>query len=220
MFMKKIFLTLLILAFSFQVYPVIWLNDMNCLFSEGPEKAVIEKNVISGSTYFLESKAFADLLLMEYEKSSNQALDFDAALGYAEKAIACLDKAKEFYVDAKNTGAKIGYIDTKKKWFHSFNYDQLIVYHKMNKEIAGIAKNYLANADVLGVYKKIITITDEILTTLTAIRDQLKVNQKPGSLEAWNLFQQYSHASLFGNYATIMGITVLGGGPDSDPCDD
>jgi len=220
MFMKKIFLTVLILAFSFQVYPVIYFNDLNCLFSEGPEKAVIDKNMVSGSTYFLESKAFADLLLMEYEKSSNQVLDFDAALGYAEKALACLEKAKEFYVDAKNTGAKIGYIDTKKKWFHSFNYDQLIALHKMNKEIAGKAKNYLANADVVGIYQQNITNLDIILTTLTAIRDQLKVNQKPGTLEAWNLFQQYSHASLFGNYATIMGITVLGGGPDSDPCED
>jgi hypothetical protein len=207
--MKKIFLVMFTLILYISGYSFIVMNDINCSFNEGPEKILLEDNVILGATHFLNSKSNADLLLMEYEKSGRQEFNFTLALEYVEKAIAELEISKEKYVKATEIGERLGYIETKQSWFKEFNYDTFIVENNLNREIAGIVKGYLIKGDVLGVYRHNLDNIDGILTTLSSIRDQVKIGKKPDISIFWNLLQQYSEATLFGNYSTVIGRQIL-----------
>jgi hypothetical protein len=62
----------------------------------------------------------------------------------------------------------------------------------------------------LGIYQKNIANIVGILDSLYFIRDQVKSGNKPDITVVWKLLQQYSEAALFGNYATMMGTTILG----------
>ena len=207
--MKKILLIITILAFALSMHAFIFMNDLNCAFSESQEKILLEENVIAGSAHFLHSKSYADLLLMEYEKPGQQAFNFTLALEYVEKAIAELEISKEKYVKAAEIGERLGYIETKQSWFKEFNYDTFILENNLNREIAGIVKSYLIKGDVLGVYRHNLDNIDGILTTLSSIRDQVKIGTKPDISSFWKLLQQYSEAALFGNYSTVIGTGVL-----------
>lgn len=215
--MKKLIVILCLLAINIPAYSLICVNDINCIFTESPDKPLIETHVVVGSAYFLESKSNADLLLMEYEKSANQTFNCALALEYTEKAIAGLESAKLNYIEAKNIGERIGYIEAKTNWFKEFNYDGFIMENNLNKEIAGRVKSYLVKADILGIYGKSIDDIDKILITLGNVRSQLQISKKPGIKVFWGLFQQYAEYSLFGNYATVMGMSVLGD-PDQEIC--
>jgi hypothetical protein len=215
--MKKSIAILCLLAINIPAYSVIWHNDLNCIFTECPDKASIERHVVIGSVYFLESKSNAELLLMEYEKSALQSFNCALALEYTEKAISGLESAKANYLEAKNTGERIGYIETKTGWFKEFDYDRFIIDNSLDKEIAGRVKTYLVKTDILGIYGKAIEDIDKILITLGNARNQLQQGKRPGIQVFWALFQQYAEAALFGNYATMMGMNVLGD-PDQAVC--
>ena len=207
--MKKILFGLLFFVFAVHTYALIYCNDLNCIFSEGSEKLLIEDNVVAGAIHFLHSKSNTDLLLMEYEKSARQAFNHAQALEYTEKAIAELEAAKVNYARAVEIGERTGYIEKKQAWFKEYDYDTFISDNKLNKEIAGMVKGYLINADILGVYKHSIDNIDELLTILYSIRDKVKVNEKPGISIFWTLLHQYSETTLFGNYSTRIGLDIL-----------
>jgi hypothetical protein len=97
------------------------MNDIVCAFSSTVEKSSIEDNISAGATYFLASKANADLLLMEYEKASNQKLDIAVFLSYATMAIGKLETARGKYILARDIGKRIGYIEYKCAWFKNFD---------------------------------------------------------------------------------------------------
>jgi len=207
--MKKIISVLLFFLFSVHTYALIYCNDLNCIFTDGSEKILIEDNVVAGAIHFLHSKANTDLLLMEFEKSARQDFNFSLSLEYVEKAMAELEAAKVNYARAAEIGERIGYIEKKMAWFKDYDYDTFITKNNLNKEIAGIVKGYLINADILGVYKHSINNINELLNILYLIRDKVKVNEKPDISTCWMLLQKYSDATLFGNYSTQMGLEIL-----------
>jgi hypothetical protein len=207
--MKKIMFVLLFSAFALSIHGLLCLNDLSCLFSEGSEKVQIEDNVVAGAIHFLNSKANTDLFLMEYEKSARQSFNYSLALEYVEKAIDELEAAKGDYTSAAEIGKSIGYIEKKIAWFKDYDYDTFITKNNLNKEIAGIVKAYLINADILGVYKHSIESINELLNILYVMRDKVKVNKKPDISTCWLLLQKYSDTTLFGNYSTRMGLEIL-----------
>jgi hypothetical protein len=195
------------------------MNDVVCAFSPTAEKSSIEDNIIAGATYFLASKANADLLLMEYEKASNQKLDMASSLSCATAAIGKLETAREKYILARDIGKRIGYIEYKCAWFKNFDYDRFINERNLIPSIADKVRGYLNNMDIVGLYTENINNIEAILKTLKEIEGNLKQNRKPAIGLIWGLLRQYSGAALFGNYATLLGTEVLksGSGIDDGP---
>ncbi len=190
------------------------MNNITCVFPDGQEKTLIENNVIDGSECYLRALSFANLVCVEFEKSAKQELDFNQSIELAGKAISELEEAIEKYSDAKVIAVKIGYNQLKREMFTSYNYDTLIQNYNFNMEIAGVVKNYLKSFDVIGIYQHNIDNLKGILTTINTIRENLNSATKPNVNIYWNLIQQFSEATLFSNYATIMGSSVL------QKCDD
>ncbi len=207
---KKLICVLGMFILSYNIFSSIDVNDIMCAFAESAEKKYIEENVIDGSTQYLISKANATLLLCEFEKAGRAEFNFPLALEYTEKAIEALETALGYYGTAREIGQRLGYSTQKVDWFKSFNYDDFAKSNKMNMEIAAKVKGYLSKCDVLGIYQHKMDNLKSILLTLNSIRNELKDNQKPSASIFWKLYQEYAESSLFGNYSTLIGKTILG----------
>lgn len=175
------------------------------------QKSILSEHQKNGALHFLEAKAYADLLLYEYEKSALQPFEPAASLEHLEKAIAGLEAARIRFTEAIDLGKKIGYNPDKVKLFRQFNqYDRFIERHRLNRHIAGEVKEYLQDADILGAYQHCLDDMEELLNTLFAMQVELKAGRAPGIREYWQLLQQFAEAALFGNYASVMGTHILG----------
>ncbi len=208
--MKKLLVLSFILILAASLHGLMFFNDLVCAFNEGAEKMQIENYVVEGSVHFFISKSHADLLLKEYEQSAITDLDKTQALVHVENAIAELQTSRSKYQSAVDTGSRIGYIQLKLHWFKSFNYGAFASEHKLNGIIADDVSGYLSRGDIVGIYRQNLKRLDEISDTLFQIRTILKNGEKPAVPVLWNLVHQYSETLLFGNYATMMGNSVLG----------
>jgi hypothetical protein len=208
--MKKLFTVIIILFFSSQLPGVVWVNDTDCIFYDHPDKPVITENIVSGAMHFIKSKSYADLLLYEYEKSANLSFNFSASLGYIEKSVLELESAKKKYIEALKIGKVIGYNERKVPWFKNFDYAGFIQFSNLDSGVASRVKTYLSSGDVLGIYQHTINNIEDILNTLYLVRERVRTGKKPELTDMWKLLQQYATATLFGNYATMMGSTILG----------
>ena len=215
--MKKGILVIILLLVALFVngnfHPILafnYVNDLECSFSEHPEKTVLSESVISGSIHFLKSKIYVDSLLYEYEKSALEAFNVAVSLEHVENAIMELETAKIKYSDTIKIAGRIGYNAKKAPMFKSFDYDGYGSFSHFNKEIAQKVKGYLSQFNIIGIYQKCVDDIDDILATQAIIKEQLKAGTRPSLPDIWKLMQQYSETSLFGNYASVMGRTVLG----------
>lgn len=209
--MKKLTLVLLVtcLLSVVNLDAVIVMNDIVRYFEDTSERVSIENDVIEGAIHFLKSKSYSDLILMEYEKSAKQAIDYPVILDYTDKAITELEKAKENYIRARDTGVRIGADKSRADSFKTFNYGQLVRTKKFNTVIANRVTAHFSKGDVVGAHNRNLQNIEEILQNMYFIREQLKNHITPGIDIFWKMLQQYSEAALFGNYCTVIGSTVL-----------
>jgi hypothetical protein len=196
-------------VFSLESPALVFMNDIVCGFKEGSEKIQIETHMIDGASLYFKAIAKSTLFLNEYEVSSTQNFNLSTSKGYVDNAVTYFESAIEQYSKARQIGQNVGYISNKIELFQSFDYDSFIIARGLNREIAERVKNYLNSGDIIGIYNENITNIEGILEILYKIRNDLKENNKPGIETAWQLFQKMSKASLFGNYATVIGTTVL-----------
>jgi hypothetical protein len=213
---KTFFIILAIIAslvfLKTSIHALLWVNDIVPVFDdgEGLKKQEIESHVISGASFFLQAQSYASLLLNEYELSGKQPFSVEKALKYTETSINLLENARDQYVSAYGIGESVGYSVVKISRLRSFDYNAFIIENRLNKDIAKKVQGYLSSGDIVGIYQQAANDITAILTTMYIIRKSLKINEKPGVHLYWNLLQQFSESSLFGNYATMMGTTVLG----------
>lgn len=184
------------------------MNDIVPAFP-GEVQGTIENAVIQGAIHFLQAKSQADLLLAEVEKSAKQPLDYSSALAYTEKAIAEVEKSINEYHQAITSGKRAGYIDEVIQKFKNFNYDAFTSENKLNRDIMTMVKAYFSGGNIVGVYQQYVEYLGEILITLHLIKDKLTADLLPDISLSWQLLQQFSQASLFGNYCTITAAAIL-----------
>jgi hypothetical protein len=194
-----------------QIQAFVWANDIVRAFDDesGEKQQQIEGHVITGASLFLQAQSQANLLLNEYELSGSQPFSCTVSLEYTEKTIALLENARDEYMKAKENGEAAGYNPGKTSLFKSFDYDAFIADNRLNKDIAKKVRDYLRTGNILGIYQQTIDDLSGMLDTLYRLRDNLRAGVKPDIKLFWTLMQQFSGASLFGNYSTLMGITIL-----------
>lgn len=189
---------------------LIYYNDIVCFFNDVPEKQEMAKNMIEGSNNFLKAHSEAFKLLSVYEMSELQTdictLDATASV---KNSILYIEQALINFENAISIGKKIGYNESKMNWFTTFDYEYLRVEKGLNAEIYSKVKYSLQKGDVLGLYQQNITNLKEITNILVDIRDTLNENKKPSIDSCWKLLQKLSEATLWGNYATIIGNNIL-----------
>jgi hypothetical protein len=206
--MKKLIVFMVTLCVSITLSAFIELNDIVPAFPQ-EEQGTIESAVIQGAVHFLQAKSQADLLLAEVEKSAKQPLDYSSALAYTEKAIAEVEKSINEYHQALTSGKRAGYIDEVIQKFKNFNYEAFTPGNNLNRDIMTMVKAYFSTGNIVGVYQQYVEYLGDILITLHLIKDRLTADHLPGIPLSWQLLQQFSQASLFGNYCTITAAAIL-----------
>jgi hypothetical protein len=206
--MKKIIVVMVTLFLAFTLSAFIEVNDIVPAFPE-EEQAAIESAVIEGAFHFLQAKSQADLFLGEVEKSAKQPLNYSSALDCTEKAIAELKKSIDEYDQAITFAKRAGYVNEIIQKFKNFNYDTFASENKLNRDIMTEVKAYFSGGNIIGVYRQYVEYLGEILITLHLIKDKLTANLLPDLSLSWKLLQQFSHASLFGNYSTVTARAIL-----------
>lgn len=206
--MKKMTFIVSILFLGLTLSAFIELNDIVPAFPE-EEQGAIESAVIQGAIYFLQAKSQADLLLGEVEKSAEQPLNYSSALICTEKAIAELEKSINKYHQTITYAKRAGYVNDVIQKFKNFNYDTFVSENKLNRDIMVVVKAYFSGGNIIGIYQQYVEYLGEILLTLHLIKDKLSADLLPHVSLYWQLLQQFSHASLFGNYCTLTATAIL-----------
>ncbi|MDQ1355553.1 MAG: hypothetical protein QG657_5863 [Acidobacteriota bacterium] len=193
------------------LHSFVCLNDIECIFNPGLEKATLKVNMIEGSTHFLLSKANIALLLAEYEKASNSQVEFDfvASYTYCDNAIKDLKAALDDYESAKAIGIKLGYDPGQVLLLKSALYRYPKNPYPYNMDVYNKVMIYLQAGDILGIYTKNIDNLKTILGILETIKISLQNNVKPIGEDYWRLLQTESDATLFGNMATVLASPIL-----------
>jgi hypothetical protein len=204
---KTIFILITVLA-AFSLQAAVLHNDIVPVFPEG-DQPKIEDAVIHGAIFFLEADSQAALLLAEYEKSAGQPLNIPVALEYAEKAIAKLEKSRDEYAKAASLAKEAGCVDSMISKFKIFNYDSYTANKQLNSDIMAVVKAYFTEGNIPGAYQQNVDNINDILLSLLQIKEKLANNQSPDISLVWQLLQQLSETSLFGNYCTITARTIL-----------
>lgn len=207
--MKKFIFVVITLFLGCTLSAFIELNDIVPAFPE-EEQGAIESAVIQGAIHFLQAKSQADLLLGEVETSAKQPLNYSSALICTEKAIGELEKSINEYHQAITCAKQAGYVNDVIQKFKNFNYDAFASENKLNRDIMAVVKAYFSGGNIIGVYQQYVEYLGEILITLHLIKDKLTSDLLPDVSLSWQLLQQFSHASLFGNYCTITAAAVFG----------
>ncbi len=205
---KCLIFSLIVFVCALSGEPFVVLNDIVPVFKAGFRDS-IESAVIEGAANFLQAKSYSDLLLREYEKSGKQAIDYSAALEYAEKAISGLEKAKEDYRESLESAVRAGYVDDTILKFKAFDYSTFESEKGLNKDLMSSVKSYLSTGDILGAYRENMDNVDKILATLQFIKGKIEMDVTPDISLFWQLLQQFSYAALFGNYCTMTATEVL-----------
>ena len=210
--MKKtifILITLsVMLTFNTNLQALIDMNDIVPAFPV-EEQSQIESAVIEGAVRFLEAQSHSNLLLKEYENSAKQPFNFSAALEHAENTIRELKQSTEEYVKAIDLGKQSGYVEETLQKFKNFNYDSFTSNKQLNNDTMVLVKSYLSGGNILGAYQQKVDHISEILVTLEQIKEKLTVQQLPDISLFWQLLQQFSKSSLFGNYCTMTASEIF-----------
>ena len=206
---KLLFLVIIVWMVNPPAQAAITFNDVVCAFSPSTEKIKLQDNMIAGASSFLAANGKAFLLLSIYERDCNGNLDITAALIHAREALSDLEKARTLYGKALNIGKELGYNEYKRPMFSSYNFSEVTQEKKLNEPIADRVKTFLVGMDVVGLYEQNLQNVDSICITLKDIISLLEAGQTPGKGIMWSLLQEFSEASLFGNYSTIIGGDIL-----------
>lgn len=207
-FMKKAIFILITLGLVLTLPATVLHNDIVPVFPGG-DRNKIEGAVIDGAVHFLQAKSQADLLLVEYEKSARQTIDYPAALEYTEKAIAELEKSRDNYAQAHTLGKQAGYVAEMIQKFKTFDYDTYTAGKQLNSGVMASVKAYFSEGNILGTYWQQVEYIDDILLTLVPIKEKLTAGQLPDVSRLWQVVQQFSTSSLFGNYCTMTAQAVF-----------
>ncbi len=173
------------------------------------ERSNIEGAVISGAVHFLKAQSYANLLMTEYEESARRTFDMQAAITHATDAYDQLEKSIENYGEAIVHGRRAGYFAETIKKFKAFNYDSFITDTGMDKGTMSTVRAYFSTGDILGAYQQNVDNINAILLTLSRIKTELESGQLPSKPLIWLLLQQFSKASIFGNYCTVTAQAVF-----------
>jgi hypothetical protein len=206
--MKKAIFILITLGLVLTLPATLLHNDIVPVFPNG-DRNKIEGAVIDGAVHFLQAKSQADLLLVEYEKSAGQTIDYPAALEYTEKAIAELEKSRDNYAQAHTLGKQAGYVEEMIQKFKTFDYDTYTAGKQLNSDVMVLVKAYFSEGNILGTYQQQVEYIDDILLTLVPIKEKLAAGQLPDISRLWQLVQQFAASSLFGNYCTMTAQAVF-----------
>ncbi len=202
--MLRLFLVFLagIILFS-NLDALIFLNGVGGGGEESNSDYVVNLSM-EAATLFLQSNADTFMLLGEVEQYYDTYFDFSLALNYSGAAMQKLESAESIYLHLSKIIKKAGVLPSVVVKLADFDYLGFAEQNDLNREIMLEVAFYLASGNVLGLVVKNIENLTEIRKLYVRIEHSLIQNDRPPIQYFWSLLNQYSRATLFGNYAALV----------------
>jgi hypothetical protein len=192
--------------FSITSFALVFANTSDVVF-EGEinnERYSIKKDVINGGGYFL--KAYSDILLFlnKIELAEPRGLNFEEINTILDSAIENMERLKFTYSRLCAKAEATPYNQSVLKRLKKFDYISCREKNALNPIIFNEVKLYLSSGNIRGVYYKILSDTENILSILKSIKEKTTDYVFPPVSDLWKLNQYYSDILLFGKYVAIV----------------
>ncbi|MCP5047547.1 MAG: hypothetical protein GY940_10270 [bacterium] len=169
--------------------------------SSGPVS--IEDYIIRGIGYYLEAKANADGLLemAEAAQSGVNGTAMDDMKQAAANAAANMDEALDTFNGLIQKAEATPYNSEFTGRLEDFDYDTFGTENGLNRDVLENLEGYLANGDIVGVFKRYRTGFVNIAAGLNGVKSEIDNGNVPALTGLWQLNETFSDLSLFGSYA-------------------
>ncbi|NIM18186.1 MAG: hypothetical protein GTO45_39800 [Candidatus Aminicenantes bacterium] len=170
---------------------------------------IIQNYIVHGAGYFLDSYANTLLFMKKTELSGCQGTSYEELGKLLDNALESMKMAIETYTNLKQAADHTPYNPIVIDALKSYNYTSLQETSGLDAAVFSVVKMYLVNGDIRGVYGKMLSDTNKILSLLTTVKASIDEGRFPELTDVWNLNQAFSRTLLFGQYVAQVFNDLL-----------
>ena len=160
----------------------------------------IEYYIQAAGTYYLEGNSHIQTLLKLVEQQDLHGIDYSMLQSEIKRALVSMQMAKDTYGQLIRKAEATPYNETVLLQLRDFDYESFMEKNGLNPVLFNLARQYLQNGDITGMFKRTHADVTVMIDLLVKIRDI--VSQY--SLPYISLFRQLNEtqalSSVFGSY--------------------
>jgi len=217
--MKKFFLILILTLIPFYIYCAVWLNYSPVAFvpsttpttptnpDENPDTKytnpapTMDELTIRGASYFLKSTSGYSLFLQKYELNSS---DIDGLKPLLMEAIANLEKSTAIYSTLKEMASVSPYNPAVLYRLSIFDYDGFRKEKGLYLDVFKKVSCFLKSGNITGAFETTHAKSILLLNRLYTVQQELNNGLVPEVWKLWEISQDYTYLTLFGQYASMV----------------
>ena len=208
-FSLKIFVLIIILAAApSNAFAYLYGNGAGGGYGEGGgEGAVlggnlIEGYIIEGAGHYLDAYSSILSFFNRVELANESSSDFFLWRLILYKAITQMNRAAAVYDILTREAEATPYNETVLLKLKNFDYAQFRVDYGLKIEIFQEVESYLKTGDITGVFKRIHSSLNEIISRLETIYEEVWQGKMPALVSLWDLNELCSSTLVFGQYVS------------------
>lgn len=160
--------------------------------------------IIKGAVSFLKGNACINLLVSKLEAAELEGFSFPELQILVSDALSHIMAARNSYLTLNSMVATLSYNPVVIDQLKALDYSALARDYGMNMDIFERVRLYLQTGDIRGVYTRVYTYTDTIITMLGVVQKEIETNTLPNTNTIFRLNQETIHMALFGQYIAQM----------------
>lgn len=219
---SKVFLVIIVLFFlTGHVFALVYGNESDKGFDGGSgggksSTPIIRTYVIRGAGYFLSAHSDILLFLDKTELAELDGVDYTELQGIITNALQHMQQAGDTYFNLTQTADITPYNMEVIDQLVQFDYAAFQQEKGLNAVIFADAAAYLSKGDIRGIYHRFLSVCENLLVQLNAIKADIDARRFPQAQDLWNLNQYTGKSLLFGQYTAQVFHQVTAGGEKDD----
>jgi len=217
--MKKIFLISILFLIPINIFCAVWWNGLPAVYipptnpapptstGEDPDTKytnpapTMDELTIKGASYFLKSTSDYSLFLQKYELNSS---DIDGLKPLLMEAIANLEKSIAIYSTLKEMASVSPYNPAVLYRLSIFDYEGFRKEKGLYPDVFKKVSYLLKTGSITGAFETIHAKSILLLNRLYTVQQELNNGLVPEVWKLWEISQDYTYLTLFGQYASMV----------------
>jgi len=222
--MKKIFLVSILFLIPVYGFCVYWGNDIPLAYlpstnpttpsnpGDDPDTkslsptATMDELTIRGAAYFLKSSSGFTLFLQAYEQNSGDIVGLKPLL---TEAAANLEKSTAIYSTLKEIASGTPYNPAVLYRLSAFDYESFRKEKGLYPDVFKKVSALLKSGNITGTFDVIHTRGTLLLNRMDAVMKELNSGLIPDVWDLWQISQDYTYLTLFGQYESMVFRAAL-----------
>jgi len=217
--MKKIFLISILFLIPINIFCAVWWNGLPAVYipptnpapptstGEDPDTKyttpapTMDELTIRGASYFLKSTSDYSLFLQKYELNSS---DIDGLKTLLNESIINLEKTIAVFSSIDELASKTHYNPAVLYRLSIFDYDGFRKEKGLYLDVFKKVSCFLKSGNITGAFETIHAKSSLLLNRLVAVQQELNNGLVPEVWILWEISQDYTYLTLFGQYASMV----------------